>query len=123
MYRRLLSISYKDHFTNEDVRRKIQKAIGKYDLLLALVKKRKLRWFATSQGLTKTILQSRVQGTKEKTDKRRGGKTILKRGRGWTLLAELGQLKTGLGEGIVVKSSVVPQTPSLCYMTGYSRSG
>ena len=29
--RRLLNISYKDHVTNEDVRRKIKAAIGKYD--------------------------------------------------------------------------------------------
>ena len=43
-YRRLLIISYKDHVTNEEVRRKIQVAIGEYDELLTLVKKRKLRW-------------------------------------------------------------------------------
>ena len=30
-YRRLLNISYKDHVTNEEVRRKIQTAIGEYD--------------------------------------------------------------------------------------------
>ena len=44
-YRRLSNISYKDHVTNEKVRRKIQAAIGEYDELLTLVKKRKLRWF------------------------------------------------------------------------------
>ena len=33
-YRRLLNISYKDCVPNEDVRRKIQAAIGKYDELL-----------------------------------------------------------------------------------------
>ena len=44
-YRRLLSISYKDHVTNEEVRRKIQTAIREYDELLTLVKKRKLGWF------------------------------------------------------------------------------
>ena len=44
-YCRLLNISYKDHVTNEEVRRKIQIAIGEYDELLTLVKKRKLRWF------------------------------------------------------------------------------
>ena len=43
--RRLLSISYKDHVTNEEVRRKVQAAIGEYDEFLTLVKKRKLRWF------------------------------------------------------------------------------
>ena len=30
-YRRLLNISHKDHVTNEEVRRKIQAAIGEYD--------------------------------------------------------------------------------------------
>ena len=42
-YRRLLNISYKDHVTNEEVRRKIQATIGEYDELLTLVKKRMLR--------------------------------------------------------------------------------
>ena len=49
-YRRLLNISYKDHVTNEEVRRKIQTAIGKNDEFLTLVKKRKLRWFSMFQG-------------------------------------------------------------------------
>ena len=45
-YQRLLNISYKDHVTNEEVRRKIQVAIGEYEELLTLVvKKQKLRWF------------------------------------------------------------------------------
>ena len=44
-YRRLLNISYKDHVTYDEVRRKIQAANGEYDELLTLVKKRKLRWF------------------------------------------------------------------------------
>ena len=38
-YRRLLNISYEDHVTNDEVRRKIQAAIGEYDELLTLVKK------------------------------------------------------------------------------------
>ena len=42
-YRRLLNISYKDHVTNEEVRRKIHTAIAESDELLTLVKKRKLR--------------------------------------------------------------------------------
>ena len=37
-YRRLLDISYQDHIINEEVRRKIQAAIGHYDELLTLVK-------------------------------------------------------------------------------------
>ena len=61
-YRRLLNISYKDHVTYEEVRRKIQAAIGEYGELLALVKKRKLRWFghvSRSSGLAKIILQGK----------------------------------------------------------------
>ena len=34
---------------------------------------------------------------KGKVDRRRGSKTILRSGQGWTLLPQLGQLKTGLG--------------------------
>ena len=37
-YRRLLNISYKEHVTNEKVRRKIQAAIGEYGELLTLVR-------------------------------------------------------------------------------------
>ena len=72
-YRRLLNISYKDHVTNEEVRRKIQAAIGEYDELLTLVKKRKLRWFghvSRSSGLAKTILQGTVKG-KGKRDRQK----------------------------------------------------
>ena len=40
-YRRLLHISYKDHATNEEVRNRIQNAIGVHDDLLTMVKERK----------------------------------------------------------------------------------
>ena len=62
----------------KEVCRKIQAAIGEYDKLLTLVKKRKLRWFghiSKSSGLPKTILQGTEKG-KEEADIRRGGKTI-----------------------------------------------
>ena len=36
-YRRLLNISYKDHVTNEEVRNRIQKAIGMHDDLITMV--------------------------------------------------------------------------------------
>ena len=95
-----MNILYKDHVTNEDVRRKIQAAIGEYDELLTLVKKRKLRWVghvSRSSGLAKTILQATVKGKRK-----RGGKTILKSGHEWTLPAQLGQLKTGQdGKGLL----------------------
>ena len=68
-YRRLLNISYKDHLANEEVRRKIQAAIGEYDELLTLVQKRKLRWLchvSRSSGLAKTILQGTVKGKRKR---------------------------------------------------------
>ena len=39
-YRKILCISYKDHVTNEEVRAKIQQAIGPHEDLLNIVKKR-----------------------------------------------------------------------------------
>ena len=72
-YRRLLNISYKDNVTNEEVRRKIQAAIGAYDELLTLVKKRKLKWFghvSRSSALAKTVLQGTVKGKRGRHKKR-----------------------------------------------------
>ena len=68
-YRRLLNISYKDHATNEEVRRKIQAAIEEYDELLTLVKKRKLRWFghvSRSSGLQGAVKEKRKRGRQKK---------------------------------------------------------
>ena len=44
-YRKILRISYKDHVTNDEVRAKIQQAIGPYVDLLTIVKTRKLQWY------------------------------------------------------------------------------
>ena len=55
----MLRISYKDHVTNEEVRAKIQQAIGPHEDLLAIVKRRKLQWYGhvcRSSCLAKTIL-------------------------------------------------------------------
>ena len=68
-YRRLLHISYKDHVTNEEVRNRIQNAIGVHDDLLTMVKKRKLRWYghiSRSSGMAKTILQGTVKGARRR---------------------------------------------------------
>ena len=73
-YQRLFNISYKDHVTNKEVCRKIQAAIGKYDKLLTLVKKWKLRWFghiSKSSGSAKTILQWTVKGKRRGRHKKR----------------------------------------------------
>ena len=42
-YRKILRISYKDHVTNEEVRAKIQQAVGSHEDLLTTVKRRKLQ--------------------------------------------------------------------------------
>ena len=70
-YRKLLGITYLDRVTNDNVRRMIKEAIRPYDELMSIVKKRKLRWYGhmmRSTGLSKTILQGTVEGTR-----RRGG--------------------------------------------------
>ena len=62
-YRKILHISYKDHVTNEEVRAKIQQAIGPYEDLLTIVKRHKLQWYgrvSRLSGLAKTILQGTV---------------------------------------------------------------
>ena len=58
-YRKILRISYKDHVTNEEVRAKIQQAIGPHEDLLTIAKRRKLQWYghvSHSSGLAKTIV-------------------------------------------------------------------
>ena len=64
-YRKILRISYKDHVTYEEVRAKIQQAIGLHEDLLTIVKRRKLQWYghvSRSSGLAKTILHGTVKG-------------------------------------------------------------
>ena len=61
-YRKIL---YKDHVTNEEVRTKIQQAIGPHEDLLTIVKRCKLQWYgrvSRSSGLAKTILQGTAKG-------------------------------------------------------------
>ena len=63
-YRKILRISYKHHVTDEEVRAKIQRAIGPHEDL-TIVKRRKLQWYghaSRSSGLAKTILQGTVKG-------------------------------------------------------------
>ena len=115
-----MNISYKDHVTNEEVRRKIQAAIGEYDELLTLVKKRKLRWFghvSRSSGLAKTILQGTVKGKRKRGKQKKRWEDNIKEWTGMdfassTRAAQLGQLKTGQDGKTVANSSVVPRRPS-----------
>ena len=115
-YRRLLNISYKDHVTNEEVRKKIQAAIGEYDELLTLVKKRKLRWFghvSRSSGLAKTILQGTVKGKRKRDKQKKRWEDNIKKWTGMDLASSTRAAENrSKWKGIVANSSVVPRRPS-----------
>ena len=115
-YRKILSISYKDHVTNEIVRVKIQQAIGPHEDLLTIVKRCKLQWYGhvfRSSGLAKTILQSTVKGGRRQSKQKKSwGDNI----REWTGLevakSQRAVEKRGKWRKLVAKSYVVPQQPS-----------
>ena len=70
-YYKILRISYKDHVANEEVRAKIQQAIGRHEDLLTIVKRRKLQWYGRvsgSSGLAKTFLQGVPAGSPSRED-------------------------------------------------------
>ena len=62
-------------FTNEEVRAKIQQAIGPHEELMTIVKRRKLLWYghvSRSSALAKTILQGTVkEGRRQGRQKKR----------------------------------------------------
>ena len=114
-YRKILRISSKDHVTNEEVRAKIQQAIGSHEDL-TIVKRRKLQWHghaSRSSGLAKTILQGTV-------------KEGIRQGRQWKRwkdnIREMSGLELAKSQRavenrekwrkVVAKSSVVPKRPS-----------
>ena len=85
-YRKILRISYKDHVTNEEVRVKIQQAIGPREDLLTIVKRRKLQWYghvSRSSGLAKTILRGTVKGGRRQGRQRKRWEDNI---REWTCL-------------------------------------
>ena len=115
-YCKILHISYKDHVTNEEVRAKIQRAIGPHEGLLTIVKKRKLQMYghvSRSSGLAKTILQGTMKGGRRKGRQRKRWEDNI---RDWTGL-EFAKSKRAVEtrekwRKLVAKSSVVPQRPS-----------
>ena len=72
-YLKILSISYKDHVTNEEVHAKIQQAIGPHEDILTTVKRCKLQWYchvSRSSCLAKTILQGTMKGGRRQRRKK-----------------------------------------------------
>ena len=77
MLQRLLGISYRDRIINEEVKNRVINEIGPYTDLLAIVKQRKLRWYAhvtRSSGLSNTTLQGTVTGGRKGGRQKSGGK-------------------------------------------------
>ena len=112
-YRMILCISCKDHVTNEEVRAKIQQAIGLHEDLLTIVKRRKLHWYgdvSRSSGLAKTILQGTVKGGRRQGRQRKMWEDNI---REWTGLEFAKSKKAVENRGkwrkLVAKKSVVPQ--------------
>ena len=114
-YRKILRISYKDYVTNEEVRAKIQQAIGPHEDL-TIVKRRKLQWYghvSCSSGLAKTILQGTVNGGRRQGRQRKRWEDNI---REWTGL-EFAKSQSAVENRekwrkLVAKSSVVPQEPT-----------
>ena len=113
-YLKILYISYKDHVTNEEVRTKIQQAIGQHEDL-TIVKRRKLQWYghvSRSSGLAKTIFQGTVKGERRQG---RQGKRWEYNIRKWTGL-EFGKSQRAVENREkwrkLVAKSFVPQRPS-----------
>ena len=111
-YRRLLNI---DDVTNEEVRNRIQNAIGVHDDLLTMVKKRKLRWYghiSRSSGIAKTVLQGTVKGARRRGRQKKRWEDNIKE---WTGMGFGDSLRTAEDregwKGIVATSSVVPRRP------------
>ena len=115
-YRKILHISYKAHVTHEELRAKIQQAIGPHKDLLTIVKRRKLQWYghvSRSLGLAKTILQGTVkEGRRHGKQRKRWEDNIRK----WTGLefarSQRAVKNRGKWRKVVAKSSMVPQRPS-----------
>ena len=111
-YRKILRTSNKDHIINEEVRAKIQQAIGPHEDPLTIVKRRKLQWYghvSRSSGLAKTISQDTVKGRRRQGRQRKRWEDNI---REWTGL-EFAKSQRAVENGgkwkkLAVKPSVVP---------------
>ena len=114
-YKRLLNIFFKDHVTNEEVRNRIQNAIGVHDDLLTMVKKQKLRWYGNisrSSSMSKTILQRTLKGAKRRGRQKKRLEDSIKEWTGMGFEDSLRAEEDREGwKGIVATSSVVPRRP------------
>ncbi|KAK2177529.1 hypothetical protein NP493_584g01029 [Ridgeia piscesae] len=95
--RKLLSITYIDHISNEEVRNRTRQAIGPHEDLLTTVKRRKLKWYGhviRSTGLAKTIMQGAVQGGRRRGREKKRWEDNMPEWTGMTLGAAMGKAET-----------------------------
>ena len=113
-YRKILHISYNDHVNTEEVRVKIQQAIGPHEDLRTVVKRHKLKWCGhVSRSSGNTVLQGTVKGGRRQGGQRKKWEDNI---REWTGV-EFARSQRAVGNRekwrkLVAKSSVVPKRPS-----------
>ena len=111
----ILHISYKDHVTNEEVRAKIQQAIGPHENLLTIIKRRKLQWYrhvSRSSGLAKTILQGTVKGVRRQGRQKKRWEDNIRECTGLEFAKSQRAVENmEKWRKLVAKSPVVPQRP------------
>ena len=99
--------------TNEEIRNRIQKAIGVHDDLLTMVKKWKLRWYghiSRYSGMAKTILQGTVKGARKRDKQKKRSEDNIKEWTGMGFRDSLRAAEDREGwKGIVATLSVVPR--------------
>ena len=114
-YRKILRMSYKDHVTNEEVRVKIQQAIGPHKDL-TVVKRCKLQWYPVMshihQDWPKPSCKAQWKGGRRQGGQRKRWEDNI---REWTGL-EFGKSQRAVENRekwrkLVAKASVVPQRP------------
>ena len=82
-HRKILRFFYKDPVTNEEVRAKIQQAIGPHKDFLTIVKRRKLYGHVSrSSGRAKTIFQSTLKGGRRQGRQRERWEDNIREGTG-----------------------------------------
>ena len=111
-YRKILRISYKDSATNEEIRAKIQQAIGPHEDRLTIVKRRKLQWYghvSCSSGLVKTILQGTVKGGRRQGRQKKRWENNIREWTGLEFAKSQREVESReKWKKLVAKSSVVP---------------
>ena len=93
-YRKVLRISYKDHVSNEEVRAKIQQAIGPHEDLKTIVKETQTAVVWSRLPFNRSgqdhLARHSEKGEEDTADRERGGKAASGNGQAWSLAGPRG---------------------------------